>query len=103
VQRRQVLITPLEPSPAAGHGVRLHLPESVHDFGDVEAAVAYARAVMVPWMEDLAREAGADQVEVQVVRRDHEVTVKSGWGDRLYLGSELTFTAAGRPSPAARD
>ncbi|HSJ56549.1 MAG TPA: hydantoinase/oxoprolinase family protein [Anaerolineae bacterium] len=103
VQRRQVVVTPLEPSQAAGHGVRVHLPEGVHDFADVETAVAYAESVMVPWMEDLAREAGADQVEVQVARRDHEVAVKSGWGDRLYLGSELTFTAAGRPSPAARD
>ena len=96
VQRQRVIITPLD----EGSAVRLHLPEGVHDFHGVEEAVTYARAMMVPWMEDLARQVGAGQVEVQMVRKDKDVLVKAGWGDRLYLGSELFFTAAGRPSPA---
>ena len=45
-------------------------------------------------------QAGAAQVEVQMIREDREVLVKAGWGDKLYLGTELTFTAVGRPSPA---
>jgi hypothetical protein len=92
------LITPVESE--AGSGLRLHLPEGVRDFGDLEEAVAYARRVMGDWMVDLARQAGAAQVEVQVQREDRAVTVKAGWGDELYLGTELIFTAAGRPSPA---
>jgi hypothetical protein len=28
------------------------------------------------------------------------VLVKAGWGEKLYLGTELVFTAVGRPSPA---
>jgi N-methylhydantoinase A/oxoprolinase/acetone carboxylase beta subunit len=99
VQRQRVLIAPLE----EGETLRLHLPQEVYDLpsGDLDEAVVYARAQMVPWMERLARQAGAVQVEVQMARKDREVVVKAGWGDRLYLGTELTFTAVGRPSPAS--
>jgi N-methylhydantoinase A/oxoprolinase/acetone carboxylase beta subunit len=97
VQRQRVLITPLED----GETLRLHLPQGVYDLGDLNEAVAYAQAQMIPWMEWLARQAGASQVEVQMLRQDREVVVKAGWGDRLYLGTELVFTAAGRPSPAS--
>ncbi len=51
---------------------------------------------------NLARQAGAAQVEVQMTRQDRRVDVRAGWGDQLYLGTELIFTAAGRPSPASR-
>jgi N-methylhydantoinase A/oxoprolinase/acetone carboxylase beta subunit len=96
VQRQRVLITPLED----GETLRLHLPESVHDFSHVEEAVAYAQRKMGPWMEALAQQAGAGQVEVHMARQDNEVAVRLGWGDKLYLGTELTFSAVGRPSPA---
>lgn len=99
VQRQRVLITPLED----GDTLRLHLPDGLRDFRDLEEAVAYARKRMVPWMESLAHEVGAAQVEVQMTRHDRDVLVKIGWGDRLYLGSELVFTATGRPSPAIRE
>jgi N-methylhydantoinase A/oxoprolinase/acetone carboxylase beta subunit len=100
VQRQRVLITPLEPGTAGGFAVRLHLPDGVRDFHEVETAVAYAQKRMEAWMDDLARQVGGAQVEVQMARQDRSVLVKAGWGDRLYLGSELIFTAVGRPSPA---
>jgi N-methylhydantoinase A/oxoprolinase/acetone carboxylase beta subunit len=96
VQRQRVLITPLE----NGEVLRLHLPQDVRDFGDREEAVSYARQQMLPWIEAQARQAGAAQVEVQMKRRDRDVLVKAGWGEKLYLGTELVFTAVGRPSPA---
>jgi N-methylhydantoinase A/oxoprolinase/acetone carboxylase beta subunit len=96
VQRQRVLITPIQ----QGDTVRVHLPQSVHDFSDLEQAVSFAEQRMVPWVEEQAQQAGARQVEVQMVREDREVLVKAGWGDKLYLGTELTFTAVGRPSPA---
>ncbi len=99
VQRQRVLITPMED----GEALRLHLPEKVRDFRHLEDAVDYAQQEMVPWIEARAREVGASQVEVQMTREDRDVMVKSGWGDRLYLGSELVFTAIGRPSPATRE
>jgi N-methylhydantoinase A/oxoprolinase/acetone carboxylase beta subunit len=99
VQRQQVLISPLD----GGETLRLHLPEAVQDFHDLEQAVAYAQEKMTPWMEERARQAGARQVEVQLVRQDREVAVRVGWGDQIYLGTELTFTAVGRPSPAREE
>jgi N-methylhydantoinase A/oxoprolinase/acetone carboxylase beta subunit len=96
VQRQRVLITPLE----NGEALRLHLPEGVRDFRDREEAVGYARQQMLPWIEAQARQAGAAQVEVQMTRKDRDVLVKAGWGEKLYLGTELIFTAVGRPSPA---
>jgi N-methylhydantoinase A/oxoprolinase/acetone carboxylase beta subunit len=96
VQRQRVLIMPLE----NGEALRLHLPEGVRDFHDREEAVGYARQQMLPWIEDQARQAGAAQVEVQMTRQDRDVLVKAGWGEKLYLGTELVFTAVGRPSPA---
>jgi len=97
VQRQRVLITPIED----GDALRLHLPQGVHDFHDVEEAVAYAQQQMIPWVKAQARQAGAAQVEVKMTRQDRDVLVKAGWGDKLYLGTELVFTAVGRPSPAA--
>lgn len=96
IQRQQVLITPHE----SGGALRLHLPEGVHDFALLEEAVACAQEQMTPWMEERARQAGAAVVEVHMARRDNEAVVRVGWGDKIYLGTELTFTAAGRPSPA---
>jgi N-methylhydantoinase A/oxoprolinase/acetone carboxylase beta subunit len=101
VQRQEVLISPLEGSEM----LRVHLPppEKVRDFHGLEEAVTFARQRMVPWIEALARKVGAGQVEVHMERTDREVLVKAGWGERLYLGTELVFTAVGRPSPAARE
>jgi hypothetical protein len=62
--------------------------------------VIYAEQQMVPWLGAQAREAGAGQVEVQMARHDRHVIVRAGWGDKLYLGTELVFIAVGRPSPA---
>jgi len=96
-----VLITPLD----KGGALRVHLPERICDFYDLEAAVAFARQEMDMWMIGLAQRAGIDSiggehVEIQMVRRDNTVPAKAGWGDKLYLGTELIFTAVGRPSPA---
>jgi N-methylhydantoinase A/oxoprolinase/acetone carboxylase beta subunit len=98
VQRQRVLITPLDDCEI----LRLHLPQGVHDFHDLEEAVTHAQEQMYPWMEMLARQAGAAQIEVQMTRQDRDVSVKVGWGDQIYLGTELSFTAVGRPSPATR-
>lgn len=98
VQRLRIVINPLE----GGERVRLHLPDGVRDADDVEAAVNLAREQMLPYAEDLARKAGAEQVEVQMARADRRARVGAGWGEEIYLGTELFFTAVGRPTPARR-
>jgi N-methylhydantoinase A/oxoprolinase/acetone carboxylase beta subunit len=92
VQRLQVSIRPVRFEQA----FRLHLSDGVHDFPTLEAAVAYAQHVMSPRLEDQARQAGADQVEVRMVRWDRDVP--SATGELVYLGTDLHFTAVGRPS-----
>jgi len=95
VQRQQVLVSPLDGR------LRLYLPDGVHDFALLEEAVAFAQGWMHTWLEAQARQAGAAQVEIQIDRRDTYAPVGAGWGEQVYLGTQLTFTAVGRPSPAA--
>jgi N-methylhydantoinase A/oxoprolinase/acetone carboxylase beta subunit len=96
IQRLRVLISSLD----GGERFRLHLPDGVHDFVDLEQAVGYAQRVMSAHVEALARQAGADQVEVRIARTDRQARIAAGWGQEVYLGTELIFTAVGRPSPA---
>ncbi len=94
--QQRVLIQPL----AGDTGLRLHLPDGVQDWTDLEEAVAHAQAVVSAQLRARARQAGAEQVEIQVDRVDKKAPVKGGWEHEIYLGTELTFRAVGRPSPA---
>ena len=95
VQRLQVLISPLDGESA----VRLHLTDGVRDFRSPELAVGYAQQVVGAQIEAMARQEGADQVEVRMTRVDQWAPVAIGLNQQIYLGTELQFTA-GRPSPA---
>jgi N-methylhydantoinase A/oxoprolinase/acetone carboxylase beta subunit len=96
VQELRALIRPVE----ADEFYRLHLPDGVRDFATVEEAVAHAQSVMPAQVEELARKAGAEQVEIKMVRLDREVPVAEAWGQPIYLDTELVATAVGRPSLA---
>jgi len=39
---------------------------------------------------------------VRMARTDRQAKVAAGWGQEIFLGAELIFTAVGRPSPARR-
>lgn len=80
---------------------RLYLPDGVADFETVEEGLAHAQQIVPPLLEALAQQAGADQYEVHVARYDRRAPIAAGWGEEVYLGTELTFTAVGRPRPAA--
>jgi N-methylhydantoinase A/oxoprolinase/acetone carboxylase beta subunit len=99
VQQTRIIIHPLDSLKSL---FRVHLSDGVHDFTDLEAGVAYAQAVVPEQLAALARQAGADQVEVKMVRQDNIAPIKPDWGGELYLDTELTFTAIGRPSLARR-
>jgi N-methylhydantoinase A/oxoprolinase/acetone carboxylase beta subunit len=92
VQRKQVQITPLQ----EGKIFRLHLPEGIQDFSDLEGAVQYAKTIMYPYMQQLAQEAGGEGVQVAAHRSDRLVRA-TGQGQKVYLGTNLNFTAIGRP------
>jgi len=93
VQRQRVLIQPMDFEAF----YRLHLPDGVRDFDTLQEGIDYAREVMSERVEQLARQAGAQQVEVCVERHDLLATVGGGWNQKLFIGSELLFTAVGRP------
>jgi N-methylhydantoinase A/oxoprolinase/acetone carboxylase beta subunit len=98
VQRVRVVISQQERVPP----IRVHLPDCVRDFDDLEEAVRHAQAHVTPLVEAMARLAGADstQIETRMERCDHQSTTSRG--QMVYLGTELVFTAAGRPSFALR-
>ena len=91
IQRHKLLIRPQN----AGLKFRLHLTKGSKDFADLESAVRYAKEFMLPRAEELAKQAGADQVEIKMNRKDNIAKVKGP--QEVYLGTELIFTALGRP------
>jgi N-methylhydantoinase A/oxoprolinase/acetone carboxylase beta subunit len=97
VQRARVVVNVL-----SGDGrVRVHgLPEGLADFAELEPAVQHAEQVMRPHLAALATAAGAEQVELSLVREDLRAPVNGTVDQDVFLESRLTFTAAGRPSPA---
>ncbi len=94
IQRHKIYIRPLN----SGLTFRLHLPEGSKDFLDLELAVEHAKDCMLPRAKDLAQQAGADQVEIKMDRNDNRAKVMGQ--QEIYLGTELVFTALGRPSIA---
>lgn len=97
VQRLHALIRPVGPRPL----YRLYLgEEGVHDFDRLEEAVAHVHHVGPAVVRDMARQAGAEQVEVQFVRTDRTTPLEIEWGQEIFLETELTVTAVGRPALA---
>jgi hypothetical protein len=86
----------------ADHHFRLHLPNGVRDVSSVEEGVAYAQETVAAELSALAQQAGAGQAEVRMARVDKSAPVKGGWGQSVYLETELTFTAVGRPRPTEK-
>ena len=96
IQRAQVVVNPLDDGAVRVHG----LPGGPADFRGLEAAVRHAERLMQEHLAGLAMEAGAEDVELSRTREDLWAPVKGAMGQEVFLGSTLTFTAAGRPSPA---
>jgi N-methylhydantoinase A/oxoprolinase/acetone carboxylase beta subunit len=76
---------------------RVYLPFGVRDFLELEAAATYATSTARRTARSRAHQAGARRVKVYSKREDHIINVYS---DLVYLGSEITATAVGRPQSA---
>jgi N-methylhydantoinase A/oxoprolinase/acetone carboxylase beta subunit len=94
VQTLQALIRPME----AESFYRVHLPDGVHDFASLQAAVSYVEDMLPPRVVSMAREAGADQIEVQIEREDRMTPLEIEWGHELFLETCMTVKAMGRPA-----
>ncbi len=91
VQRLRVLIRP--------HDVfyRFHLPEGVQDFVDIEQGIERTTASVTRHLRSLARQAGAAHAEIQVTREDRTAPDGYGGDGRVFVESELVYTAVGGP------
>ncbi|MHB1355897.1 MAG: hydantoinase/oxoprolinase family protein [Anaerolineae bacterium] len=82
-------------------GYRVHTPEQVHHLMDLDSAFQFAEDRGRELALALAQKAGANDIRLQVQRCDHRAPLADGWGDDMYIGSEFTVTAIGRPRLAA--
>jgi N-methylhydantoinase A/oxoprolinase/acetone carboxylase beta subunit len=96
IQRLHALIRPVGPQPV----YRLYLGEGVRDFSRLEEAVAHVHAVAPSVVSDMARQAGAEHIELQFARTDRTTPLEIEWGQEIFLETELTVTAVGRPALA---
>ena len=94
VLRLRIRIRPISGS----QNVRLLSPHSPRDFSNIEEAVEYAMDHMTPLAEDMARQAGAKHVQMQVIRKEKKARAKGN--KEVFLETELTFIALGRPAMA---
>ena len=78
-------------------GYRVHFPEGVQDFKELEEAASYAEQQARELAEAQAIRAGAEAPQIQVNRQDHVYHPENGSYEDVYLGTEVTATAVGRP------
>jgi N-methylhydantoinase A/oxoprolinase/acetone carboxylase beta subunit len=94
MQRVSVTVT----SPAEGH-FRAHLASGIKDFDELELACDHAREWATTTAADLARAAGAREIELFHERNDI-VFEQPGGGPRIFMESTVAATAFGRPALA---
>jgi N-methylhydantoinase A/oxoprolinase/acetone carboxylase beta subunit len=82
-----LLITPL----LATGGFRVHLPDGIRDFGELEEAVSVSVEFMIPWLKDLATLAGGAFPEIEWTRRD-EIARVSGGTRSIHLWTQILFS-----------
>jgi len=87
---------------ASDAGYRLHLPDEVRGYKDLDEASRYAAERVRALALEGAERAGAQDVRVQVERRDQTAPVNSEWGDQVHLQTFVDATAVGRPRLAPR-
>ena len=91
--RIKILIAPLE-GVQNPQQFRAHLPNRVEDFSDLEAAVDCTIKDVSAYLKKVSEKSGAASFSIQIEREDRIV-------QGIYLCTEISFTATGRPATAA--
>jgi N-methylhydantoinase A/oxoprolinase/acetone carboxylase beta subunit len=91
VQRLKVLIRPRDTA------FRVHLPDGVRDFLDLDAGVAHAREAVTQFLRAQARQAGAAHTDIRMTRNDRTAPDGYGGDGRIFVEAELEFVAVGGP------
>ncbi|MDR3354861.1 MAG: hydantoinase/oxoprolinase family protein [Synergistaceae bacterium] len=84
--RHVLLITPLVKT----GGFRVHLPNGIKDFDDLEKAASDSVNFMIPWLKSMAAEAGGTAPEIEWTRKD-EVAIISGGARSIHLWTRIMF------------
>ena len=84
-------------TPVGGARVKLHTDEGPVEIDDLETAVTTAESILQPVVAELARLAGASDIQSQTERDD---IVASNQGEEVFFESTITVTAFGRPATA---
>ncbi len=93
VHRAYILVVPHEEESA----FRVHLPDRVQSFASLDEALHYAENEGRSLAYEGALRAGAEEIRVQVARRDQSAPVWGDWGEEVYLGTTLEVSGTGRP------
>jgi len=93
VQSVRVLIQ----SAGEGEVFRVHLPFGVKTYSHLGDAVAYAETAAGSLAEEKARQAGAEDIEVQIERHDRIVAAQEDIADEIYIDTEIVAVAVGQP------
>ncbi|MFH1085161.1 MAG: hypothetical protein V1772_05315, partial [Chloroflexota bacterium] len=81
---------------------RAHLPDEVRLFASLCEALAYSEERARHLAQSGAERAGAEDIRLRVTRRDHSAPVANGWGQTIFVQTDLEVTAVGRPRLALR-
>lgn len=84
-------------SPSEGR-FRAHVAGRVEDFSGLDEAVEFSEERLRAAVREMAERAGGDDIEIRIRRVDRSVPVS---GRELFLDTELTATAVGRPRTAS--
>ena len=93
VQTVRILIRPVE----GGSTYRVHLPFGVRDFQQLSDAVDCAKDTARRLAREHAHRAGAGAVQVYTEQLDRTARIGSEYVVKLYIETEVTATAVGRP------
>jgi N-methylhydantoinase A/oxoprolinase/acetone carboxylase beta subunit len=73
------------------------MPTGAREVASVAEGLEQARQLVPAYLEERMRAAGAANCDVQIARNDHSVETGYGGDGRVFVETELVFTAEGRP------
>ncbi len=81
-------------TPMKGHTFRVHLPEGICDYDDLDTAVQKAESYMAPWICDRAKKTGAENPIVESSRTDEKA--ETSGGTEVHLWTEIFYSVRDR-------
>ena len=81
-------------TPMKGNIFRVHMPEGINDYDDLDTAVEKSEEYMIPWICERAVKSGAENPIVQSSRTDEKA--ETSGGKKVHLWTELNYSVKDR-------